>query len=220
MPLRLPDYASFDNFQAGINHDSVVLLRQFLSGKSSERTAYMWGESGVGKTHLLFSACKDIESSMYISMSNQKFGPDLLDSVAEHALICIDDFQLAAQQTGWEKRLMSMVEENVSENRLLLVAANLPPSALNLALPDLKSRISGRLVLRLRPIGDEDRIAVLIDRAARRGMKFESHVARYAISRYCRNMHSVLDLLQRVEQLTLEQHRRITIPLLNDLDRT
>ncbi len=218
MPLGLPDYASFDNYYATANSDAVTLLREFLKTGNAKASAYLWGESGVGKTHLLYSACRDCESSIYISASDAKIQPDVLDCVHDYALACIDDVQAIAQHLEWEKRLMTALERAESETSRLLVAADLPPDSLGLALPDLQSRLAGRQVLRLRPISDDDRMRVLLERAARRGMTIEPNVARYAISRHCRNMHSVLELLERIDQLSLEQHRRITIPLLNRLD--
>ena len=218
MALGLPDYAGFDNFHPSRNREVLALLREFLSDSDTGATTYIWGESGVGKTHLLFAACKLFDSSLYLSVADQRVGADVLDMLDSHELICFDNFEAAAGRKEWEQGMMTLLERRDLPATKILVAAKAPPDALELNLPDLQSRLSGQQVLRLRPVSDEDRISILVDRAARRGMNIEQHVARYAINRYCRNMHSVLRLLHQVERSSLEQHRKITIPLINQLE--
>ena len=171
LPLRLPDFASFENYLPATNQETITHLHEFLTLQEAKRTAYLWGESGTGKTHLLYAACKTVSNSIYISLQDRNIQTDILVSVEDQSLICLDDLQCAALNLDWERRLMTLVEEVELDGRRLIVAARLPPDGLNLKLPDLVSRLAGKQIFRLNPIGDEERIEIFIDRgrASRNG---------------------------------------------------
>ena len=44
---------SLDSFEVGPNAEAAALMAQFAARASREHFAYLWGEGGVGKTHLL-----------------------------------------------------------------------------------------------------------------------------------------------------------------------
>ena len=47
---------TLDNFVVGRNLELLAALRHALAGDGSERSFYLWGEPGSGKSHLL-QAC-------------------------------------------------------------------------------------------------------------------------------------------------------------------
>ncbi len=52
-----PDWQpTLGNFVTGRNLELLSVLRHVLAGSSSERSFYLWGEAGSGKSHLL-QAC-------------------------------------------------------------------------------------------------------------------------------------------------------------------
>src|ERR1700749_4558840 len=57
LDLGTPPPATFDNFFAAGNHELVTRLRELegalSSGPVADRTFYVWGEAGSGRTHLL-----------------------------------------------------------------------------------------------------------------------------------------------------------------------
>jgi len=57
LDLGTPPLATFDNFFAAGNHELVTRLRELegalASGPVADRTFYVWGEAGSGRSHLL-----------------------------------------------------------------------------------------------------------------------------------------------------------------------
>ena len=52
-----PDWIpTLDNFVAGHNVELLSALRHALEPNASERSFYLWGEAGSGKSHLLQAA--------------------------------------------------------------------------------------------------------------------------------------------------------------------
>src|SRR5438094_7831641 len=44
---------SLDTFQIGANAEMTHMMHQFAQRASREHFCYLWGETGIGKTHLL-----------------------------------------------------------------------------------------------------------------------------------------------------------------------
>lgn len=216
--LSFPDYATFDNFIPAGNVRGVSILRKMLSDAGRGQTAFLWGAPDTGKTHLLYAACNQIDNSIYVSLADAKVRPDILDSLDEIDLTCVDDLQCIAGDVEWENRLMRLVEEIEAGGKFLLLSSRLSPDALGLALPDLRTRLKGRQVLLLRPIGHEDRIKALSEFAARNGIALDDQVIQYLLNRYPRDMHSLFELLRRVHFASLSSRRRVTIPFLKEVE--
>jgi predicted ATPase len=57
LDLGTPPPSTFDNFFAGANAELVTRLRELdnalAAGPVADRTFYVWGEAGSGRTHLL-----------------------------------------------------------------------------------------------------------------------------------------------------------------------
>ena len=218
LPVGRTDYATFENYHSDDSHQTVSLLKQFLEGGIGCNTCYLWGPSGAGKTHLLYAACQLISNSAYIPLKDLSLQPDVLDRLEEFRLVCIDDIQCIAAQSVWENNLIALLENLENQKNLFIVSANFPPQELGFDLQDLVNRFSGRQILRLHPTSEETLVRILTDRAARRGLSIDDSVIRFILERYSRDTHSLIRLLDRIDRLSLEKRRRITIPFLKQLD--
>jgi DnaA family protein len=97
----------------------------------------------------------------------------------------------------------------------VLAAGNAPPAQLALR-EDLKSRLAWGLVYQLRPLTDEERAAYLRAEAARRGMQLPEEAVAWLMTRMRRDLRSLAAVLDRVDQVSLELKRPITLPLLRE----
>jgi DnaA family protein len=225
--LKLRDTSSFENFLVGRNREAVERLRQVLRDLAHAPHApaswlYLWGENGCGKTHLLEAACRAAQAagltSIYIPLAEKNsFSPALLEDVEQTALVCVDGIAHIAGDTIWEAALFALYERLRAQGGMLVVAAPASPMALGLKLPDLATRLAAGLVYQLHALSDEEKIAALRLRAERRGMEMGEDVARYLLTRYPRDLHSLFALLDRLDTATLAAQRRLTIPFLRDL---
>jgi DnaA family protein len=105
--------------------------------------------------------------------------------------------------------LFNRVRENKTP---LLVTASVAPAKLNLQLNDLKSRLGWGLTFQLRSISDDQKIEVLQKRAQHRGMELNAEVGRYLVTRFSRDMGSLVALLETLDNVSLAEQRRLTIP--------
>ena len=226
--LKLRDASSFENLITGRNREAVERLRRAVRELAQARQSpaswlYLWGESGCGKTHLLEAACRAAQAigitSIYIPLADKNMlSPALLEDVEQTALVCVDDVARIAGDTAWEAALFALYERVRAQGGMLIVAASAGPMVLGLKLPDLATRLAAGLVYPLQPLSDDEKIAALRLRAERRGMEMGEDVARYLLTRYPRDLHSLFALLDRLDVATLAAQRRLTIPFLRDLE--
>ena len=181
-----PPQPTLDNFVPGANAELLARLREFQAGKFADNVLYLWGESGSGKSHLL-QACGARGAA---------------DDVEK-----LDD----ASQVG----LFNAINEARQSGGAVLAAGNTPPAQLPLR-DDLKSRLAWGLVYQVKPLTDDERGVFLRSEAGRRGMQLPDEVVSYLMTRMRRDLRSLTAVLDRVDQVSLELKRPITLPLLRE----
>ncbi len=226
--LRLKDASSFGNFLAGPNKEILERLRASVvssatRARAAEPLMYLWGAEGSGKTHLLQAACRLAQelgiAPVYVPLADVvTLTPSLLEGVEETPLVCLDDVERIAGRPEWEAALFSLVERLRGAGGMLVVAASAPPDRLGLRLPDLVSRLAWGTAYAMQPLDDAQKLEAVRLRAHHRGFEMPEDVARYILSRYPRDLRSLFDLLDRIDQTSLAQQRRVTIPFLRRME--
>lgn len=212
---------TFDLYVPGPNGEAYEHLRALAHGHG-HRSTYLYGALASGKTHLL-RACREAyaqtgRSAAYLVLTEQVAStPQYFDTLIEHDLVCLDDIQALAGNPQAERGLLRLYEGLCDLGHLLLCAGNRPPGALGLGLPDLESRLGWGLVLHLQALRDRDKMAVLQRRSEARGFELPLEAAHYVLARCPRDLTTLCGMLDRLDDLTLKTHRRLTIPLIRTL---
>ena len=94
----------------------------------------------------------------------------------------------------------------------LLVSSSLAHAQLRIELPDLKSRLQSLSSYRLSELDEAERMAALQFKAKIRGIMVSDAVAEYIYTRCQRDAKSLFDLLNVLDQLSLVEQRKLTIP--------
>lgn len=92
-----------------------------------------------------------------------------------------------------------------------------PPASLSLQLPDLKSRLTNGLVLKVEELSDLDKVSTLIKIANKRGFALPESVARYLINHSERGMHNLMAAMDKLDKASLMAHRKLTIPFVKEV---
>lgn len=220
--MWLREGASLDNFFGSENQQLLQSLRQ-LTTLREERFLYLWGTKGVGKSHLLNAICHAAtamgESSVYLPMRQaEQFAPEMLDGLEQMAVVAIDDLDVIAGDKAWETALFNLYNR-MRDNGVgsLLLAANAPLNDLGLILLDLQSRLSWGLVYQVYAMTDDEKLQALKQRADSRGFELPDEVAAYLFRHYQRQTSQLFDLLERLDQRSLAEQRRLTIPFVKQV---
>ena len=222
LPVLLKDRLSFDNFVAGENQQLVDHL--ITVAKAEDKThnypwlTYFFAESGLGKSHLLFASCylaeKNQQSSVYLSFRDkQQLAVEMLEGLEAYALICLDDIEYIEHDLPWQIALFDLINrvKEQGHSRLIL-SSRFPLQALPLQLPDLLSRLSWGVSFRVAVLNDLDRCQALILRAEQRGLLMSLEVAKFLINHLQRDLPALVACLDKLDELSLQQQRKLTIP--------
>jgi DnaA family protein len=214
--VGLKDEATFANYYAGKNGPLIQELKKSASG-SGERVTYFCGIGGQGCTHLLQAACHEAHryklTSVYIPLASLiDYSPDIFEGLESLMLVCIDDLHLIAGRPAWEEAFFHAYNRIHDAGSRLIVTANVMPKALGLALPDLVSRLSWGVVFQLQPLTDNEKLAVLMMRAERRGMALSEEVGKFILNHCPRHMSTLFAALDALDKASLAAQRKLTIP--------
>lgn len=213
-------------FVVGSNAQPVAALQAMLDG-GEQSQIFLGGAPASGKTHLLVGACEVWEReehgdrddrvstgrSVYIPLcGHADYRPELLEGLEQHGLIAIDDLQAIAGRDDWELALFNLYNRARAAGCRLLLAADRGPTALPVRLADLGSRLAWGLSFQLQPLSDDDKLGLLQRQAERRGLELSGEAARYILDRHSRDLPSLLALLERLDQASLAEQRRLTLP--------
>lgn len=218
LPVHLRDDATLDNFLFGDALEPLRALLERQTGLDGEPSIYLFGPAGSGRSHLLQGACQALPSgdAVYLPMDQlANMAPDnVLDGVEALSRVALDNLQAVAGDPDWELALFHFINRARERGCRLLFSADAPPRQLQVALPDLQSRLSWGVVFQLPAANDAARVAILRFRAARRGMVLEEEAARYILARAPRSMAALMALLEQLDRDAMALQRNLTIPFI------
>lgn len=220
LALGLQHSPSLDDYIVGHNQVVIDALRRTLLG-IGEDVLYLFGPAGCGRSHLLMGQCAMAEQKglrcAYLPLGEHtSLAPEMLEGLESLDLVAIDDVQCIVGDGAWEEALFALFNRCRDLGTRMLFSADCGPAALPLHLPDLRSRLAWGLTLSLQPLDERGRLELLQSLAARRALKLPEEVARYLLERTSRHPRDLLDTIARLDQASLSEKRRLTIPFVRD----
>ena len=210
-PTPLP---AFDNFLAQRNREVITAL----TAEDGERFIYLWGEPGSGKTHLLQAWIAHAErlgrASIYLDGQKEHL-PDFAREASFIAVDHVDD--LAPDDKITLFSFYNSLKES-GEGRLLM-AGRKPPMAAAVR-DDLRTRLGWGLVLEVKALSDDDKLAALRTHAANRQLAIADDVFRYLLTHWRRDLSSLIGMLDMLDRYSLALRRPITVPLVKNVLQT
>ena len=216
LDMGLASVPSFANFFAGSNEAALKHLELWAGNNlRSPVPTYLWGEPGSGKTHLLKAVIEALREQgarvgwMDASMLNP---PEFDES---WAAVILDECHLfnAVQQQAAFNWFVNALNSADGHPRWVLAAGSLPPADLALR-DDLRSRLGWGHIFELHALTEPERRAVLRREADARGVFLSDEVMDFMLTRFSRDLSSLMQLLDHLDTYALQNQRAITIPLI------
>ena len=216
LDIGLATAPAFSNFFAGPN-DAAVKHLELWSGNAlrSPVPTYLWGEPGSGKTHLLKAAVGALQQQGarvgWLDASVME-PPEFNDA---WSAVVLDECHLytAVQQQAAFNWFVNAVSSPDGHPRGVLAAGSVPPADLVLR-DDLRSRLGWGHVYQLHALSEPERRAVLRKQADARGIFLSDEVINFVLSRFSRDLSSLMQLLDQLDGYALQTQRAITVPLI------
>jgi DnaA family protein len=206
---------SLANFFAGPNEAPLKHLQLWAGSPTrSPVPTYLWGAPASGKTHLLKAVAESLREqgarAGWLDASMHE-PPEFNES---WAVVLLDDVHLytAVQQHAafnWFVNAQTL-------QRGVLAAGAAPPADLKLR-EDLRTRLGWGHVFELQVLSEPERRAVLRQAADARGVFLGDEVMDFMLTRFSRDLGSLMELLEQLDGYALRTKRAITIPLIKSM---
>ncbi|WP_048441889.1 DnaA regulatory inactivator Hda [Caenimonas sp. SL110] len=212
LDIGLARAPTLESFFAGPNDAALRHLQLWVGSPTrSPVPTYLWGEAASGKTHLLQAVQESLRQQGARAgwLDPSMLEPPEFDE--RWAVVLMDDVHLytAVQQHAafnWFVNAQSL-------QRGVLAAGALPPADLKLR-EDLRTRLGWGHVFQLSVLSEPERRSVLRQAADERGVFLGDEVMDFMLTRFSRDLGSLMQLLEQLDGYALQTKRAITIPLI------
>ncbi|MDP3652099.1 MAG: DnaA regulatory inactivator Hda [Rhodoferax sp.] len=207
------------NFCAGPNEAALQHLQLWVGGKASAHSrspvpSYFWGPSGSGKSHLLKAAREALREQGarvgWLDASVQD-APEFSESWAAVVLDDVHLYTADQQQTAFNWFVHAQTYQ-----RPVLAAGEFPPAELKLR-DDLRTRLGWGHIFGMHLLSEPERRSVLRQAADDRGVFLSDEVMDFMLTRFSRDLGSLMELLELLDGYALQTKRAITIPLIKSM---
>jgi DnaA family protein len=183
---------------------------------------FIYGAKESGKTFLLQALCNSYssmsKSSLYIPLNKvMNYGVEIFESLENMNLICVDGIEEAISKIEWEKAIFNLINKALISKSRLILSSSQDLKSLNFALPDLESRIRKIQSFELYPINDKDIFDALKYISKLTSINLGDKEAKYLVTYSQRNISNLVQILESLDQLSMEMKRKITIPLIKEV---
>jgi DnaA family protein len=218
--VQLKERATFASFLTARNQELVAHLRHTAANAPGGAT-WIAGPHASGKSHLLQAVCAEAGAGRRVAYLPLEallpFGPETLDGAESLDIACFDDVQSVAGIDAWERRLFALWQGALDRNATLLFAARENPAHAGFELADLASRLASSAVFAVRELNDAEQLEALALRAQLRGFELPVETASYLQRRFPRDMRSLCDILDTLDDAAFAAQRRLTVPFIREV---
>ena len=215
-----PDYL-FDNFVVGKNNEFAREVCFCLTQRRSIafNPVFVYGPSGVGKTHLLnalgweFAAGFPEKRIHYLSA--EKFLNECIHSIQKREmkrfqkkyrsrcdLLLLDDIQMIARGTAVQEEFFHTFNELFNRGAPVVVCCDSPPSRVPGLEDRLRSRMEGGLVAEISYPDWETRVAILKSKAERKRLELPDKILFQIARNHRRSIREMEGALNKIKMLS------------------
>jgi chromosomal replication initiator protein len=225
-----PDY-TFDNFVVGpcnrLAHASCVAVSQ--SPGNTYNPLFVYGNSGLGKTHLLHAVCHEMKrkspSAVIQLLSCEEFVNRFIQAIEQGNMpgfqsrfrsvdtLIIDDVQFLREREQSQEEFFHTYNALYSNGKQIILSADSPPSEIPSLEERLISRFNWGLVARIDPPSYETRIAIVQKKAHLRGLEVSDEVAGYIARKFHANIRELEGALTTIYAVSMTTGSEITLQM-------
>ena len=234
---------TFDNFIIGKCNEFAYAAAQGVVKNPGGRTynpLLIYGNSGLGKTHLLQAigiAVQNSNSNAKIAyIKGDEFTNQMVNAIhsgtAEEFrqkyrnvdLFLIDDIQFIAGKEATQEEFFHTFNNIYEAGHQIVATSDRPPIDMLLLDDRLRTRFEGGMMADVQPPDLETRMAIIIDKAGHLGMSLSPEIVHYIAEKITSNIRQIEGVIKRLTAMREVDNNEITVSTVDraikDLART
>ncbi|HEY3872367.1 MAG TPA: chromosomal replication initiator protein DnaA [Actinocrinis sp.] len=229
--VRLNPKYLFETFVIGSSnrfaHAAAVAVAE--APAKAYNPLFIYGESGLGKTHLLH-AIGHYTRSLYPGtkvryVSTEEFTNDFINAIRDGKqdllrrryrdidILMIDDIQFLENKEGTQEEFFHTFNALHNSNKQIVISSDRPPKQLMTLEDRLRSRFEWGLITDVQPPELETRIAILRKKAAQEKLNAPPEVLEFIASKISTNIRELEGALIRVTAFASLNRAPVDFPL-------
>ena len=208
---------TFQNFVVGPSNRFACSAAQAVSAAPGEvyNPLFIYGDSGLGKTHLLYATAHVIRKNnpnakiMYIK--GDEFINDFVESVRsgrasdfrtkyrEADLLLVDDIQFVAGKVETQNEFFHTFNTLYESKKQIVLTSDRPPHEMAQLDDRLRTRFEWGLMVDVQPPDLETRIAIIKNKAVQLGFALDDEIAIYIASKITANVRQLEGTVKKIK---------------------
>ncbi len=229
---------TFDKFIVGNTNRFAYAAAKAVAENATNKynPLLIYGDSGLGKTHLLYSIANHIRNSKpqsrIVYIKGDDFTNELVQAIQTGRnsefrekyrmadLLLVDDIQFIAGKIQTQEEFFHTFNTLFEAGRQIVLTSDRPPKEM-LRLEDrLKSRFESGLLADIQPPDYETRVAIVRTKAARLGIPLSQEAVTYIAENIRANIRQIEGILKKIQAyLDLQGVDVVTMELVQQITK-
>lgn len=225
-------YYTFENFVIGPNNQlaHAAALSVAKNPSSNYNPLFLYGESGLGKTHLLQAighhVAREKPYLKILYIKTEQFVNEFINSIMNNEtaslkikyrnvdILLIDDIQFLAEKEQTQIEFFHTFDELHSKRKQVVITSDRPPKEISHLTDRLRTRFMGGLLADIQLPNLETREAILRRKAEFLGISVPEDVINYIATRIKSNIRSLEAALNNIHHVsTILDNKPITLEM-------
>ncbi len=224
-----PKY-TFENFIIGSSNEyaTAAAIRAAEQPGMVYNPLFLYGNSGLGKTHLLHAIgnriLKNFPEKKVVYVTSEKFMNDFIENVLKKTnknfrqiyrsadVLLIDDIQFLEKKESTQDEVFHTFNELYNVNKQIVITSDRKPKDLVTLNERLKNRLGWGLTIDITAPSFETRVAILKNKSELRGEVIDNKVLEYIADCVQSNVRELEGALLRIISYSQIKGRKIDLP--------
>lgn len=232
------DDLTFDKFIIGPSNRMAFAAAKNVSENPAVNynPLLIYGDSGLGKTHLIYSIAHGIRERFpqhrIVYIKGDDFTNELVNAIQtgrnsefrekyrQADLLLVDDIQFIAGKIQTQEEFFHTFNTLYESGKQIVLTSDRPPKAM-LRLEDrLRSRFEGGLLVDIQPPDYETRVAIIRTKTQRMGFQLPDEAIVYIADSIKANIRQIEGILKKIQAyITLQGEGVITLDLIRRITK-
>lgn len=208
---------SFENFVVGPSNKFAHAAAQAVASKPAGyyNPLFIYGDSGLGKTHLLYAICNEIRKNnpdvKILYTKGEYMTNELIESLRNNSpmdfrakyrqadVLLIDDIQFIAGKLGIQEEFFHTFDALHQANKQIVLTSDRPPKEISSLEERLRTRFEMGLLADVAAPDLETRIAIIKRKAQLLDLNISDDIAEYIATQLKNNVRQLEGAVRRMQ---------------------
>lgn len=217
---------TFENFIVGSSNRfaHAASLAVAANPANAYNPLFIYGNSGLGKTHLLYAICKEVNKNMpeknIIFVKGEEFTNELIDAIfrentrqfhdkyRQADILLVDDIQFIGGKESTQEEFFHTFNALYQDGKQIVLTSDRPPKEIKTLEERLRTRFEWGLLADIQPPDYETRIAIIHRKAELLGFAIPTDVCEYIANQLKTNIRQLEGAVKKLNAYRLLENQQ------------